>query len=97
MISASRRMIYGSLQHNPPSRFLSDIDAEQVTSPELNVGYTPEPSYEPEQIKVSIGDKVRHQVFGKGEIVDLEEATATIKFSTSTKKLNLNFAPLEKL
>src|SRR5207253_10736494 len=28
MICASSRLLYGGIQHNPPSRFLSEIDAE---------------------------------------------------------------------
>lgn len=28
MVNASRRLLYGGIQHNPPSRFLSEIDGE---------------------------------------------------------------------
>src|ERR1700760_652588 len=30
MVYATSRMLYGGMQHNPPSRFLSEIDAEYV-------------------------------------------------------------------
>lgn len=32
MLSAASRLLYGTTQHNPPSRFLSDIDGETVIS-----------------------------------------------------------------
>ena len=33
MVHASSRMLYGGVQHNPPSRFLSEIDGETSASP----------------------------------------------------------------
>jgi hypothetical protein len=45
-----------------------------------------------------IGDGVRHQLFGEGTIVELEGETATIFFrGKGPKRLNISFAPLEKL
>ncbi|MCA9348194.1 UvrD-helicase domain-containing protein [Candidatus Saccharibacteria bacterium] len=35
MIHASARMLYGGTQHNPPSRFLSEIDGQVANAPEL--------------------------------------------------------------
>lgn len=44
------------------------------------------------------GDAVRHQVFGQGTIVELDGDVATIYFKgKGAKKLNISFAPLEKL
>jgi len=44
------------------------------------------------------GDAVRHQVFGIGQIVELDGDVATIYFKgKGAKKLNIGFAPLEKL
>ncbi|HSX00397.1 MAG TPA: UvrD-helicase domain-containing protein [Patescibacteria group bacterium] len=118
MIYASSRMLYGGQQHNPPSRFLSEIDA-QFQPAELGAGYgglnpveftptgfgmagedTPyvddgEPRYVPE---LTVGDEVRHQVFGVGTVVELEGDNATIYFKgKGTKKLNIAFAPIKKL
>jgi DNA helicase-2/ATP-dependent DNA helicase PcrA len=38
MVYASSRMLYGGVQHNPPSRFLSEIDAE-FQSADVSSGY----------------------------------------------------------
>ena len=96
---AMERTLFGGRQHNPPSRFLIDVDAqaggpssEQLFSP---TGFDGEPRYVPELIE---GDGVRHQVFGLGTVVELEGETATIYFKgKGTKRLNIAFAPLEKL
>lgn len=54
-----------------------------------------EPRYVPD---FEIGDGVQHQLFGKGTIVEMEGENATIYFQgKGPKKLNVAFAPLEKL
>jgi DNA helicase-2/ATP-dependent DNA helicase PcrA len=118
MIYATGRLLYGSMQHNPPSRFLSEIDAayveettmgmsfgsqfssgtyddRQYTAPAPPKADSNEPRYIPD---FEVGDGVRHQVFGEGTIVELEDDTATIYFKgKGAKRLNISFAPLEKL
>lgn len=110
MLYASSRMLYGGMQHNPPSRFLSEIDGEvqmatgfetdygnsfTAPSPKLNGPSSFETRYVPD---LSEGDGVNHQVFGTGTVVELDGDNATIYFKgKGTKKLNIAFAPLEKL
>lgn len=54
-----------------------------------------EPRYVPE---VNEGDSVKHQLFGVGTIVEKDGDMATIYFKgKGTKKLNLSFAPIEKI
>lgn len=127
MLYASGRMLFGSVQHNPPSRFLSEVDAKFVPS-DNSIGFgggdaysattlrgdhgggyarpevediTPQPpvSDEPRYIPDFYeGDTVKHQLFGVGTIVELDGETATIYFKgKGAKKLNISFAPLEKL
>jgi DNA helicase-2/ATP-dependent DNA helicase PcrA len=117
MIYATGRLLYGGMQHNPPSRFLSEIDAAFVQETSTGVAFgssmsgsyddrqyeapaaanvlTDEPRYVPD---LEIGDGVRHQLFGEGTIVELEGDAATIYFKgKGAKKLNIAFAPLEKM
>jgi DNA helicase II / ATP-dependent DNA helicase PcrA len=97
---AVERTLYGGRQHNPPSRFLSDIDGASLSqSPEFDAyqgGFSDsEPHYVPE---LEEGDGVKHRLFGEGTVLNLEGETATIYFKgKGTKKLNIAFAPLEKL
>lgn len=114
MVYATSRSLYGGVQHNPPSRFLSEIDAQFQPANSGYVGaFTPtgfgntvedltsqhtddgEPRYVPD---LAEGDRVRHEVFGSGTVVELDGDNATIYFkSKGTKKLNIAFAPLKKL
>ena len=105
LISASSRLLYGGMQHNPPSRFLSEIDSELVNETTGNLYETPqpfepiinndEPHYVPE---LNEGDSVSHQLFGNGTVMELDGETAVIYFrGKGTKKLNIAFAPIKKL
>jgi DNA helicase-2/ATP-dependent DNA helicase PcrA len=119
MCYASSRLLYGGVQHNPPSRFLSEIDGEfQAANSFEPVGlpsFYPtervaarssggqkdaipspdEPRYVPD---LNEGDGVRHEVFGQGTVLEIEGDTAVIYFKgKGARKLNISFAPLEKL
>jgi DNA helicase-2/ATP-dependent DNA helicase PcrA len=122
MIYASSRMLFGGVQHNPPSRFLSEIDGKFVPSDTslsfsgdqaYSASTTPKRTYRPliEEIpspavtdepryvpELNEGDSVRHQLFGVGQVMELDGDNATIYFKgKGAKKLNISFAPLEKL
>ena len=54
-----------------------------------------EPRYIPE---LNEGDSVRHQIFGTGTVLEMEGDMAVIYFKgKGTRKLDIGFAPLEKL
>jgi DNA helicase-2/ATP-dependent DNA helicase PcrA len=104
---ADSRVLYGGVQHYPPSRFLSEITAEYVRQPSLSGygGYTPpqqhattvsnEPRYVPD---LEPGDSVQHQVFGIGIVSEIDGDTVAVYFKgKGVKRLNTSFAPLEKL
>lgn len=113
LLHATSRMLYGGVQHNPPSRFLSEIDGEVQLSSDPGVsfglsrqanddGFDISPAISPAEQRyvpeLDEGDGVRHQVFGEGTIVELHGDTATVYFKgKGPKNLNIMFAPLEKL
>lgn len=101
LVHAASRVLYGGRMANPPSRFLSDIsslarEGESVYEfDQLAAALTGEPRYIPE---LNEGDGVKHQLFGHGTVVEVDGETATIYFKgKGTKKLNVAFAPLEKI
>ncbi|HSE29367.1 MAG TPA: UvrD-helicase domain-containing protein [Candidatus Saccharimonadales bacterium] len=101
---ASSRMIYGSTQHNPPSRFLADIDGKAETHQATAFGfngptdYGNEPRYVPDDLDLAVGDKVKHRVFGQGIITEIDGSNVAVSFAgRGMKRLNVEFAPLEKL
>jgi len=116
MAYASSRLLYGGVQHNPPSRFLSEISEESVTSTETSYTFTqpkPEQHWESDDydqtpqyvsdeprvvVEINEGDTVRHQMFGTGTVMELDGDTAVIYFKgKGARKLNIAFAPLERL
>ena len=99
LIYASRRLLYGSVTHNPPSRFLADSEGTTAPNPGGWGGEgLDEPVLVPEvEINLVPGDQVRHPVFGTGQVADIDGDMATIKFKRGAKTLNLAFAPLEKV
>ena len=111
MIYATGRLLYGGLQHNPPSRFLSEIDGEFQTANSYEPEFSFKPVFASNEPRVTLdpnevryvpeleeGDAVRHQVFGVGTVMELDGDTAVIYFKgKGSRKLNISFAPLEKL
>ncbi len=102
---ANSRLLFGMSQHNPASRFLSDIDGNEVAQ-ESNMEsfFQPThvadiPDYIPEHsLQVAVGARVRHQVFGVGTVVEVDGEMLAIAFGgKGVKKLNAAFAPLELL
>jgi DNA helicase-2/ATP-dependent DNA helicase PcrA len=110
---ATSRMLFGGMQHNPPSRFLSEIDGQfQVDSVSLggsawqnSYDQTIEDDYsqvvpeEPRYVpELNEGDQVQHTVFGTGTVMEIDGDNVTVYFKgRGAKKLNTAFAPLKKL
>lgn len=120
LLNASSRMLYGGVQHNPPSRFLAEINPDNVSTEQPEgFSYSNDTygSFQPAEIpaddssnlvqtnqeprvvpELNEGDGVRHQLFGVGTVLEMEGDNATIYFKgKGTKKLNVAFAPLEKV
>lgn len=107
LTAAASRMLYGQTQHNPPSRFLADIDGKAETTQAPAFGYAGpsfertdslEPRVVPEDTDLEIGGRVRHKVFGQGNIVAIDGRAVSVKFDgRGIKRLNLDFAPLERV
>lgn len=132
LLYATSRLLYGGVQHNPPSRFLAELDDAAVettlaeytftqqqhgTNRQFGMGspdqhwqpdgestYSNTDSQEPQYIQdLAEGDKVRHQMFGDGTIMELNGENAVIYFksrgneSGRSRKINIAFAPLQKI
>lgn len=96
---AMSRYQFNQRSYNEPSRFLYDAGIEAFGSGDV----VQEPIIEPEYDYIdegylSIGDRVKSQVFGTGTVEDIDGLAATITFdSGQCKKLNIEYARLEKL
>lgn len=96
LIAANSRLLYGTRLYNPPSRFISDIDAANAPS-ETFLSNEPTLVMDDEVFDFGLGDKVKHDIFGKGTIINVDGQTLSVAFSNGTKKLNASFARLEKI
>ncbi len=103
LLYTAHRMLFGGIQHNAPSRFLSEIDGQFITDSNYSFSmtdtvedeYNQEPYYLPD---FNPGDQIKHAVFGVGTITELSGDNASVYFKgQGMKKLNLSFAKLEKL
>ncbi|WP_448588004.1 ATP-dependent helicase [Thermocrinis sp.] len=82
-------MSYVKNEKSKPSSFLSDLDKRFLdlsafkkshTLPELAGG-----------VKLSVGQRVRHRVFGEGRVVSLEREKALVDFNGNKKTIYLTF------
>ena len=70
-----------------PDPFQAASQFSQVSNDEQR--YTPD---------LNEGDNVKHSVFGIGTILEMDGDTAVVYFKgKGTRKLNISFAPIEKL
>lgn len=114
LLHSRRRMHYGETKSNAPSQFLADIQEELVESNMVGVhgvrkhinvseiGNTPIPVELDETVDCDLeaGDRVQHNAFGQGIIVDITGGVATVAFEDAkvgVKKLALSVAPLKKI
>lgn len=96
---SSSRTQFGQISYNMPSRFLDEMGLlDGGLDRPAEAQYVPEPAFYSDDIGLDIGDRVRSPQFGKGEVVDVDGLAVSVRFdSGQTKKLNVEFARLEKL
>lgn len=102
---AQSRVFFGKSQHNLVSRFVEDIDPELMEKRSYILGDFADGGWEdvedskPKMEDLSIGDRIKHDYFGVGMILDLEDGKAKVNFGPlyGTKELVLEFAPISKL
>ncbi len=56
-----------------------------------------EPHYEYEDVALSVGDRVRHQMFGDGTVLAVNGSTVKVQFASRIRSINLEYAPLVKI
>ena len=98
LLHAATRRLWGGLSANPISRFLVEIPGGYLEAIEFEEEGKEE---ERELIEVNVGEKVVHDKWGPGtviEILELEgDCEVTVDFQgTGEKRLLLRYAPLSK-
>lgn len=97
---AQSRLQFGQRGYNAPSRFLSDMGHEVATMSAPSFGARQDSEFDEfaELPSFDIGDSVRSSQFGVGEVIDIDGLAVSVRFASGqTKKLNVEYARLEKL
>jgi len=95
---AQSRLQFGQRSYNPASRFLADMGHELMATPAPSFDRHDEYDEFDDGPGLDIGDNVRSAMFGVGEVIDIDGLAVTVRFDNGkTKKLNVQFARLEKL
>lgn len=108
MLYATGRLLYGGVQHNPPSRFIADIAGDLVREQSGFAGDLFSQPPQPPQPKIddgpryvpdiAEGDGVKHELFGNGTVMEMDGDVATIYFEgKGAKQLDISIAPIEKI
>jgi DNA helicase-2/ATP-dependent DNA helicase PcrA len=102
LLFTRERNIFGSVQMNPPSRFIDNIPSHlienyQEKDPREETYFKSRTKKENEN-KFKDGERVEHEVFGSGLIISSKGDELTIAFSKAgLKKLSASIAPIKKI
>jgi DNA helicase-2/ATP-dependent DNA helicase PcrA len=100
MTYAQSRLQFGQRGYNPASRFLADMGHEIVVAPPPSFMSGSSNDFDEfnDIPDFDIGDNVKSSQFGIGEIIDVDGMAVTVRFASGqTKKLNVEYARLEKV
>ena len=104
ILHANSRIIHGQWFYSIPSRFLSELPSDNIISnSDTNANYFGNLDYQNNILEnnntyienkdtILNGDRVFHQKFGYGSVINLENDNAEVKFEkTSTKKVKIDY------
>ena len=84
LVNASKRTIYGYINCNPTSRFINEIDDECLDKDFKEVSNFTQVKEQildsNSDIVYNIGDKIIHDVFGRGVVVQIDKSILTVAF-----------------
>ncbi len=101
LTNAKMRMLYGRDQVNIPSRFIAEIDDNLLENDnkDQEVKKKLEKNVYDDDVNFNLGDKVMHDKYGKGIVVEVTDTLVSIAFSKEygIKKLLKNHKSIKKI
>ena len=80
LTNAKRRMIFGDISNNPPSRFINEINEEYLDKEENKTNtFNKEETVDKTQ-EYRIGEKIFHDKYGEGIIISMDNKILTAAF-----------------
>lgn len=98
-VNARKRTIFGQESYNLPSRFIDEVNPDylNIDFKEKEVKIIDKKDMINSDIEYSVGDKVEHDVFGKGVIVSVNKSILTIAFKDGIKTLMKGHKSIRKV
>ena len=105
LTNARSRVRFGKIESNPPSRFIEEINQEDIekmfeeSKATKEIKINKKDNFNDEDLEVKTGDRVEHNAYGKGIVVNVDRGVATIAFSNSIgiKKILTTYKGLKKI
>lgn len=98
LLHSQSRAQFGQRNYAMPSRFLDDMGYKIAVFGGVEKPASPPGEDHDIYNMFDIGDTVKSPQFGRGEVVDIDGLAVTVNFdSGSTKKLNVEYARLDKI
>ena len=104
LTNARSRVRFGKIESNPPSRFIDEINSDDIekmfeenkTTKEIKINK--KDNFNDEELEIKAGDKVEHNSYGKGIVVTVDRGVATIAFANpiGIKKILTTYKGLKK-
>jgi len=105
LTNARSRMLFGQIKSNLPSRFIDEINQEDIekmfeeNKATKEIKINKKDNFNDDDLEVKVGDRVEHNVHGRGIVVNIQKGIATIAFSNSVgiKKILTTYKGLKKI
>ena len=81
LVNAKRRMLYGNENSNLPSRFINEINKENLEEEKGVTDKIVKEDFVDENLEYTLGEKVEHDIYGIGVIVGIKDKTLDVAFS----------------
>lgn len=103
LTNARSRMLFGQIKSNLPSRFIEEINQEDIeklfednkSTKEIKINK--KDNFNDNDLELKVGDHVNHNVHGNGIVVSVEKSVATIAFKVGIKKILTTYKGLKKI
>lgn len=103
LTNARKRMLYGKINSNQPSRFIEEINKEVLEISNLSIKeekvINKDTMYNDEVVEYKKGDIVMHSIYGRGVVIDFDDKFVSIAFARNfgVKKLMKNHKSIKKM
>jgi DNA helicase-2/ATP-dependent DNA helicase PcrA len=105
LTNARSRLLFGQIKSNIPSRFIEEINEEDLeklfeeTKSTKEIKINKKDNFNEEDLEIKAGDHVEHNAYKKGIVISVDKGIATIAFSNGIgiKKILTTYKGLKKI